>query len=57
MFRKWQSFVLAVFAAHALGQGVSKGRQPLSPEDLYRLEGPRTVVVSPGGQQAAMIRR
>jgi len=57
MFRKWQSFVLVLLAVHALSQGAIKARQPLSPDDLYRLEGPQTVVVSPGGQQAAMIRR
>ena len=59
MLRSWQAITLLVvtFAAELTGQEASPGRRPLSPEDLYRLEGPQTVVVSPDGQQAAMIRR
>jgi dipeptidyl aminopeptidase/acylaminoacyl peptidase/lysophospholipase L1-like esterase len=59
MFRNWQSLALVVLVlvANSPGQDAPDGRRALSPEDLYRLEGPQTVVVSPDGQQAAMIRR
>ena len=48
---------IALFAVPAPCQDSAQAIQPLSPEDLYRLEGPQTVVVAPDGQQAVMIRR
>jgi dipeptidyl aminopeptidase/acylaminoacyl peptidase/lysophospholipase L1-like esterase len=59
MLRGWQAVTLCivVFVADLAGQDASSVRRRLSPEDLYRLEGPQSVVVAPDGQQAAMIRR
>jgi hypothetical protein len=48
---------IALFAVPAPCQDSAQAIQPLSPEDLYRLEGPQTVVVAPDGQRAAVIRR
>src|SRR6187399_1006555 len=59
MFRNWQCVALVVMAlaAKVPAQDVPAGRQPLSPPDLYLLEGPQSVVVAPDGRRAAMIRR
>src|SRR5581483_660950 len=40
----------------SLAQGDDKGKKPLQVEDLYRLDGPRSVVLFPDGKRAVYVR-